>query len=356
LVLLADATLSTGAPAEAAPYPASRYQLTIDWQTQRRLAQGSDNWATSWAADGKAYTIWGDGGGFGKRSPYVSMGIAALTGKTAATIEGTNLIGGYQPTIAPCLPLLRGTIAEYRSWASCKGGAHAKSYGILAVDSDLHVWTHPGSCSEEYRNATLHRAQLGTNRWTSASWSMVGLISPAFAQAGQDHQDSDWIHLYAVRQQIKNPRSKCLSPMGSPEGQVVLARAQRGADLLERNAWQWWDGAGWGDGTVKAAVFEEPAGIGPKISATYLKELDRYILVTEIGAFGGARMAFYEGNSATGPWRKLLETKFPPTTFYATILPQTVQGDRFTIAFTGGGQYDALMLVDASISPRQSAP
>jgi hypothetical protein len=347
LILLAAAT-----PAEAAPYPDSKRKITLEWQTQRRLAWGSDNWPASWGADGKTYAVWGDGGGFEKRYSYVSIGIAALTGTTAATLEGVNLIGGYQPTIAACVPLLRGTIAEYRSWSKCPGHAHAKGYGVLALGSDLYVWTHPGSCVEEYRNATLHRLRIGTNQWTSATWSWFGQFSPTFVQAGQDHQDSVWIHLYAIRQQVRSGQARYLSPMGAPKGEVLLARAKRDADLLRADAWQWWNGRRWGDGTVKAAVFTEPAGIGPKISAIYLKDPGRYILVTEVGAFSGGRMAFHEAPSPMGPWTKLLEIDFPPSTFFANILPQSVRGNRFTIGFSGMGAYDALMLVDASIQPR----
>jgi hypothetical protein len=352
LILLAAALLGVSRPAEAAPYPPSERKITIDWSTQRRVGWGSDNWPVTWAADGKAYSVWGDGGGFEQRYAYVSIGVATLTGRTAATIGGVNLIGGYRPTIAPCLPLLRGTIPEYRSWAGCQGATHAKGYGVLALGGDLYVWTHPGSCGEEYRNATLHRLRLGTNRWTSASWSWHGKFSPTFVQAGQDHRDGEWIHLYAIRQQVRSGHARCLKAMGAPTGEVLLARARRGSDLLQQDAWQWWNGKGWGDGADKVAILKEPAGLGPKISGIYLKESRRYILVTEVGAFARGRMAFYEAPAPMGPWTKLLATDFPPTTFFAQILPQTVRGNRFTIGFSGMYEYDALMLVEASIQPR----
>src|SRR4051812_8534562 len=49
------------------PYPKSTAttSFNLDWNSLRRLAPGSDNWAATWASDGLIYTTWGDGGGFG---------------------------------------------------------------------------------------------------------------------------------------------------------------------------------------------------------------------------------------------------------------------------------------------------
>lgn len=309
----------------------------------------------TWAADGKVYTIWGDGGGFTARHPYVSIGLASLTGNSAASIRGTSLIGGHRPKLAPCFPLLRHTLAEDRFWAGCKGRAHAKSYGMLALERDLYVWTQPGSCRPEYGNAALHRNRLGTNQWVSAGWKLQGLFSPTFVQKGRNHADGGYVHLYAVRIDVRDRGAACLSVMGTPAGEVVLARARRGANLLDRRAWQWWDGRGWGDGRVKAAVFRDFQGIGPKISATYFAALRRYVLVTEVGGSGRGTMAFHESFRPQGPWRKLAQTRFPGTTFLATVVPSSVRagGARLTVGFTGGQQHDALNLVDARLARRR---
>lgn len=342
--------LSQAAKAAA---PASEYQLVVNWGTQRRLAEGSDNWPVTWAADGKVYTIWGDGGGFTARHPYVSIGLGALTGNSAATIRGTSLIGGHNPKIAPCFPLLPNTLREDRSWAGCKGKSHAKSYGVLALDDDLYAWTQPGSCRPEYANATLHRNRIGTNSWTSAGWKLTGLFSPTFVQKGRNHADDSYIHLYAVKIDIRHKDARCLSVQGTPVGEVVLARARKGANLLDRNAWEWWNGSGWGDGRVKAPVFRDSRGIGPKISATYLAGIKRYVLITEVGDSAGGTMAFYESPNPQGPWKKMLQTRFPGMTFLATILPQTVRGGgALTLGFTGGQAHDALQVVDARIVRR----
>ena len=96
-------------------------------------------------------------------------------------------------------------------------------------------------------------------------------------------------------------------------------------------------------------MFRHAAGIGPKISATYLAGLERYVLITEVGGSETGQIAFHESTSPSGPWRTMLRTKFPGTTFMATILPQSVRGDRLTLGFTGTGPHDALNLVDARI-------
>ncbi len=46
------------------PYPASPVikGISFDWSTHIRLAQGSDNWPITWAADGHQYTVWGTAG------------------------------------------------------------------------------------------------------------------------------------------------------------------------------------------------------------------------------------------------------------------------------------------------------
>jgi hypothetical protein len=339
--------------AEATALPSSDYRMVFDWSGQRRLASGSDNWPVTWAVDGRVYTIWGDGGGFTARHPYVSLGLASLVGNSAAGIRGTSLIGGHRPRIAPCFPLLRNTLRENRSYAGCKGKAHAKSYGMLALGSDLYAWTQPGSCRPEYGNATLHRNELGTNRWTSAGWKLTGLFSPTFVQKGRNHSGGDYIHLYAVRIAIRNPSAPCLSVMGKPVGEIVLARARKGANLLDQRVWQWWNGTGWGSGSVKAAVFRHSAGIGPKISATYLPTIGRFVLITEVGGSGKGTMAFYESPNPNGPWRRITQTRFPGTTFMATIMPQSLRaGNRMTVGFTGGQEHDALNLVDVQLLRR----
>src|SRR5690349_11148792 len=86
------ARAASPAPADAGP-PITG--LTLDWSTYRQLARGSDNWATTWAADGSLYTSYGDGNGFqgGRRS----LGFARLTGGSAQAVQGSDLPGPPVP-------------------------------------------------------------------------------------------------------------------------------------------------------------------------------------------------------------------------------------------------------------------
>src|SRR5690242_2613376 len=126
------------APGTSLPYPKSTAitSFSLDWNSLRRLAPGSDNWATTWADDGLLYGTWGDGDGFG--GARVSLGFARLSGASARTIRGTNL-----PGKAP----------------------DGKSYGVLALGSTLYAWISPGSNATNYKEARLHAAPLGTNAW-----------------------------------------------------------------------------------------------------------------------------------------------------------------------------------------------
>ena len=94
---LLGATL--GASAVPAPYPPSPVLagMELDFSTHRRLAPGSDNWPTTWAADGHLYTAWGDGGGFGGTNSKgrVLLGIARVEGDAGA-YTGRNLWGGLR--------------------------------------------------------------------------------------------------------------------------------------------------------------------------------------------------------------------------------------------------------------------
>src|SRR3989440_7265781 len=113
-LLLATVALLAASPARADAGPPIT-GLTLDWSTYRQLARGSDNWATTWAADGSLYAGFGDGNGFqGQRQ---SLGFARLTGGSAQAVQGTDL---------PGTP------------------AAGKTYGVLALGDTLYAFVSPG--------------------------------------------------------------------------------------------------------------------------------------------------------------------------------------------------------------------
>src|SRR4051812_38974870 len=137
--------------------------LTLDWSTFRQLARGSDNWATTWAADGSLYAGFGDGPGFqGQRQ---SLGFARLTGGSAQAVQGTDLPGSP---------------------------AAGKTYGVLALGDTLYAFVSPGSGAASYQEARLYRAPPGGGPWTRAGWAFTDrgperLVLPAFLQDGRGY-------------------------------------------------------------------------------------------------------------------------------------------------------------------------
>jgi hypothetical protein len=163
---------ATAGPIEGEPpYPPSERitDFSLDWTTFRRLAPGSDNWHTTWAGDGQVYSSWGDGGGLGGTGSRsrVSLGLARLTGNTAALLGGVNLIGGVSPRVAACWKRFTGERRDPNSDGPCyRVGRHGKSRSLLGLGGHLYAWVTPGSGTTGYEQARVYRAPLsGLNRW-----------------------------------------------------------------------------------------------------------------------------------------------------------------------------------------------
>lgn len=343
------------ARADGAPYPQSEVLtgITFDWTTLRRLGREADNWAMTWARDGSLLASFGDGPGIEGRGGFAgntSIGIARLYGNSATTIRGNNLIGGLGPSLAPCLPALD-PLPEERGNNGCRGGLDGKSYGILALGEYVYNWVAPGSNAQNYRPAHLMRARLGTNVWAIAPWGLgrgtePPMVLPTFLQAGRNMEQSDQVIAYAARL-APAERGELSIQRGEGGGAIYGLTADAGADLLDRGSWSSLGGEG--------PVFRDPNGVGWTTSATYLpQDGGRYILITEHERSFASNIGVFESSSPSGPWRtvyygKLGAGEVPQKAFFYNIVPSSIRSDgRFTLAFTGVDQLDALMLVDAS--------
>lgn len=354
------------------PYPPSTgiTGMALDWGSFRRLAPGSDNWPATWAQDGGVYTLWGDGNGFGGSgaSAKVSIGVARLSGDDAGSANGTNLIGGASPRVAECFPLFPGDLAENNQRSACyRKGRAAKSYGALALGDRLYAFLTPGSLTQGYKEARLYAAPLGSNAWRRAAWAFTKdgpgrLLSPGLLQAGRNHADLGG-HVYAYAARHAPTESDDLSIQKGPRGgEVALLRAPKGADLLQRSAWQFLagvDGAGrpsWTgeEGRLTAAITDRQ-GVGWTTSAVYVKGLGRYLVATQHTKHATGRLTLLEAPEPWGPWRTVAYTtvadpqrRVQTTGFYFTFLPNSFSGDgrSFTLVFTGRGNADALLLID----------
>src|SRR3954447_3823994 len=326
--------------------------LTLDWSTFRQLARGSDNWATTWAADGSLYAGFGDGNGF--QGGRQSLGFARLTGGSAQAVQGTDL---------PGTP------------------AAGKTYGVLALGDTLYAFVSPGSNAANYQEARLYRAPPGGGPWTRAGWAFTDrgperLVLPAFLQDGRGYAGGGpWVYAYAPRYAPRTPGRLSIQDGTGPNG-IVLMRAPRDG-LMDRGSWQFFAGLGQGGPLWSAdpgglrPVLNSAAGVGWTVSAIHDRGLGRYLLATEYGRSFAGRIALYEAAHPWGPWdlaaRLRLEDpggRAGTRTFYANILPNTLSADGkgLTLAFTGTGDGDALNLVDGRLvlggapAPQGSAP
>ena len=99
------------------PYPPSPVikRVAFDFETHKRRAPGSDNWAITWVGDDHQYAAWGDGGGFGGTNGdgRVSLGVARIEGP-ADKYRGVNVWGGKEAQNAAKFGLARRANAQTR--------------------------------------------------------------------------------------------------------------------------------------------------------------------------------------------------------------------------------------------------
>jgi hypothetical protein len=381
LLVTAAGVRAASAPGPGVPpYPQSSLirGITLDWSSYRSLARGSDNWITTWAENDKLYTSWGDGGGFGVdavNKGYVSIGFAELTGNSAATVQGHNLIGGLDPTF-PCFPYFTGNILDLRHQGTTvypcyRKESRAKSRSLLALDGYLYAHLTPGSAEGSYREARLYRSKLGTNDWDRAPWAFTPtgrypIIAPAFLQAGKNQSaEPNWVYAYAIRFAPIGGATKQDIQLGPLGGEITLMRAARsaGVDLLNPASWKFYAGLS-GDGQPiwtpqqdqAKGVFFDKNGVGWFMCAYRVEALGRYLITTAHTKKRAGYVGIFEGPTAWGPWSTVFygvisntAAGAPPVTTDLCFLANSfTAGGRFTGVLVGSGVLDGLNLVDGS--------
>ena len=165
--------LSTGTVLAAAPYPASDYIASVNWNwsSHKRECPGSDNWAITWADDGHQYATWGDGGGFGgtNSNGRVSLGFARIE-NSVDNYKGYNVWGGKNPENSATF-----------------GG---KSYGIISIGGVLYAWVGPGSGTTSYDHLKMCKSTNHAASWQRSSWEIRKsdkLIMPTICNFGKDY-------------------------------------------------------------------------------------------------------------------------------------------------------------------------
>jgi len=323
-----------------APYPPSTFitNVTWDWNTKVRLADGSDNWPITWAADDNQYTNWGDGGGFGHTADgwpnRVSMGFARIAGDFNS-YTGTNIWGGTDNTNGG---IAAENLAQF-------GG---KSYGLISVNGVLYAWwgrdaSNSGSASFVERTGPIKSTDFGAT-WTVASWYWTNndnLYGPSFINYGKDNAGAidDYVYSYFPRQ----------SQWGLHKpGQTDLARVHKDS-IMDQAAYVWFDsldGNGnptWTTLNNRNPVFEDPNGVATT-SGNYNQGLKKFLLTnlhSEFStAYGSDQWGLFESDKPWGPWKTV--AYYQPTwndergciSYYFAPKWWSQDGKDFTLVYT----------------------
>lgn len=272
--------------------------VRFDLDTLVQHAEGSDNWAITWADDESQFTIWGDGGGFGGTDilARVSMGVARIDGDVD-NFTTQNVWGG------------KGALA--------KADITGKSYGILAVGPDLWFWR----TGEASNDSAFEVQDLFVSRDNGLSFEPTGVVftqddfpsssgffAPTFLQFGPGYRDApdDYVYMYAP--EIKSGKWEVQKP-----GEIALMRAPK-EQLDDRSAYEFFSGLDsrglptWTDDIgARSPVFSDPENGVARTSVTYNAGLGRYLLVTQHRTWTrGGYIGIYESGNPWGPWNKVL--------------------------------------------------
>lgn len=326
-------------PPNPPPYPESDYigEVSFDWDTHRREAQGSDNWPVTWAKDGHQYTAWGDGFGFDEALGKISLGFSRISGD-ADSYTTEDLFYG-DPSASDL---------EF----------DAKSYGIIALDGMLYAWLYPGSEAAHWRSSRLYRSDDRGHSWHFTGLEIAGesgLALPWFLQAGRNYGDrpDEYFYIYFLEVQ-----DNTLWDAQTP-GLVALARVPL-RDVEDFTKYEFFAGRDTADAPVwtstperREPVVRDQNGL-MRGSMTYVPGLDRFLFIANHTVKNAGNLALFEGDSPWGPWRTVLyeagwgSDHVPATTFYWTIAPGWLSddGQRFVLVFTGKGENDSWNTVE----------
>ncbi len=285
---------SDGPPRAQHPPSTVIRAVHFDLASLQSFADGSDNWAITWAADDHQYATWGDGGGFGgsDRDGRVPLGVARIEGG-ARRYRGVNVHGG----VAPGRPATLG----------------GKAYGILALGSVLYLWqSGDGSEASAFGGQRLWRSSDGAASWLPTDVARDAehrIFAPTFLQAGRAYGDAPDAYVYTYAPEWTQDLWEVQRP-----GRIHLMRAARDA-ISENSGWQYFaglggDGARWThDPAERVAVFEDAQNGVMRTSAIYQPALGRYLLVVQqVSRFRerDGHIGIYEAPARWGPWSTVL--------------------------------------------------
>ena len=162
------------------PCPKSDTLAGIEFHrsTLVRTATGSDIWSCTWAADGRLYAAWGDGGGFGgtDNRGRVSIGVARIPGQPQAW-QAANAWGGFEPLSKQQATVGKGT--------------------MIAANRKLYIFI---SEQGKWNRCQLWKSDDTGLTWENRSWifprSHKLFAFPGLVQCGQDNRLSAEGYIY----------------------------------------------------------------------------------------------------------------------------------------------------------------
>ncbi len=312
--------------------------VRFDWSTLKVEARGSDNWQTTWAANGHQYSVWGDGGGFGgtNQEGRVSLGVARIEGQ-ADNYRGYNVFGGVN--------------------AEAPATFEGKSYGIAAIDGPLYMWrSGAGSMQAAFDFQKLYISRDWARTWQdtgvefnqSTFQNSAGFYGPTFLQFGQDYQGARDQYVYIYAPEIKSSRFEVMKP-----GEITLMRVPRDR-ITDQGRYEFFAGLSAGNPTWTS----DPDGRRPvlstgddgvmKATAFYNPGLNRYFILTEHTEMFDGNMAIYDAPEPWGPWTTVIYERqwgaghVDLTAFVWNIPTKWLSSDgtRFTMVWSGTGSND----------------
>ncbi len=247
-----------------------------------RMAEGSDNWPMTWAADDQLYTAYGDGWGFDPRTDIkLSLGLAKITG-TPPTVQGVNIRTPSGERVG-------------------QGKYGVKASGMLSIDGTLYMLVRNA------QNSQLAWSHDRGANWNWADWTFKESFGcPTFLNFGKDYQGArdDYVYIY----------SQDHATAYVTADHMVLMRINK-EQLRNRDSYQFFAGFGdqdqplWTEDVKKRKpVFSNP-GKCYRSGITYNAGLDKYLwsqiipLATdEEGPRFRGGLGIFMADEPWGPW------------------------------------------------------
>ena len=273
---------------EEAPYPKS--DISVEFapkETVIRMAEGGDNWASTWADDGDLYTAYGDGYGFKPNTDIkLSLGLAKVTG-TPPDVTGSNLRTGSGERVG-------------------QGKYGEKASGMLMVDGVLYMLVRNA------QNARLMWSENHGETWSQADWNFdVSFGCPTFLNYGKNYAGAtdNYVYVYSPDDETAYKNSDCFVLARVSNAQIKNWRKyEYFAGTTADNQPKWTQ-----DIRKREAVFVNP-GKCYRSGISYNKGLNRYlwcqtIQSSESEQFKGVRfkggLGIFESQNPWGPWKTI---------------------------------------------------